>query len=219
MIPITVVDNFFKDPDAVRNFALSQEFRRPELATWPGKRSKMLVDIDTEFYNNFLAKVLNLFFDISRDNLRCQVHAFFQSIPEKYQEGWTHLDIGTTFTGVVYLTPDAPLDAGTTLSVDTTDDPIVNQEIKAKYYSDIAVDLDEYYKAREENNNRFIKTTEISNVFNRLIIFPGTVHHKENKFFGNTIEDSRLTLVFFVLIPEDNDNTLLPIARSSTSPL
>ena len=54
---------------------------------------------------------------------------------------------------------------------------------------------------------------------NRLIIFPGTVHHKENKFFGNTIEDSRLTLVFFVLIPDDNNNTLLPIARSSASPL
>ena len=219
MIPVTVVDNFFKDPEAIRNFALSQEFRRPEIASWPGKRSKMLIDIDDKFYNNFLAKILNLFFDTSRDNLLCQVHVFFQSIPEKYQEGWTHLDIGTTFTGVVYLTPDAPLEAGTTLSVDTTDDPLSNQEIKAKYYSDIAVDLDEYYKTREENNNRFIKTTEISNVFNRLVIFPGTVPHKENKFFGNTIEDSRLTLVFFVLIPDNEDNTLLPIARSSTSPL
>ena len=216
MIPITVVDDFFKDPDAVRNFALSQDFCRPKLATWPGKRSKMLFDIDTEFYNNFLAKVLNLFFDTSRDNLRCQFHAFFQSITEKYQEGWNHIDPGSTFTGVIYLTPNAPLEGGTTLSVDTTNGPLY-QEMKEKYYSDLEVDLDEYYLARETNNNRFTKTIEISNVFNRLVMFPGNIFHKENKFFGTVIEDSRLTLVFFVSIPDDANNTLLPVTRSSTS--
>jgi len=218
MVPITVVDNFFKDPDSVRAFALSQEFLRPEIASWPGKRSKMLIDIDKDFYDQLVLKVLNLFFDIPKDSVSCTFDAFFQSIPEKYQEGWTHLDIGTAFTGVVYLTPGAPLVAGTTLHVDTTSDPLLDHEIKAKFYSDLEVDLDEYYNAREENNNRFIKTTEVSNLFNRLVIFPGTAPHKENKFFGETVEDSRLTLVFFVTL-ETFRNTLPPVTRSSSSPL
>lgn len=216
MVPITVVDNFFKDPKSVRDFALSQEFSRPEIASWPGKRSKMLIDIDKDFYDQLLLKVLNLFFDIPKDSVSCMFDAFFQSIPKKYQKGWTHLDIGTTFTGVVYLTPDAPLEAGTTLSVDTTDDPLLDHEIKARFYSDLEVNLDEYYNTRETNNNRFIKTTEVSNLFNRLVIFPGTIPHKENKFFGETIEDSRLTLVFFITL-ETFNNTLPPVIRSSSS--
>jgi len=38
MVPITVVDNFFKEPDSVRAFALSQEFLRPEIAGIKGAK-------------------------------------------------------------------------------------------------------------------------------------------------------------------------------------
>lgn len=218
MIPVTIVDNFFKDPYSVRNFALSQEFLRSEITAWPGKRSRMLLDVDQDFYNLFVEKVLNLFFNLPRDFVKCNFDMFFQSIPGKYEEGWAHIDFGTTFTGVVYLTPDAPLDAGTSLYVEKIYDPHRDQAIKAKFYSDVDVDINEYRIAREKNNNGFIKTTDISNLFNRLVIFPGNVFHRENKFFGETLDNSRLTLVFFVTLETFND-TLSPIQKSLNNPL
>ncbi len=37
IIPASVIDNFFDDPDAVRQFALSQEFDSPR-GSYPGYR-------------------------------------------------------------------------------------------------------------------------------------------------------------------------------------
>jgi hypothetical protein len=38
----------------------------------------------------------------------------------------------------------------------------------------------------------------IGNVFNRLILYPGTAYHKSNDYFGKDVNDGRLTQVFFV---------------------
>ena len=38
----------------------------------------------------------------------------------------------------------------------------------------------------------------IGNVFNRLILYKGTEFHKSNDYFGNDIQDGRLTQVFFI---------------------
>lgn len=39
---------------------------------------------------------------------------------------------------------------------------------------------------------------EIENIFNRFVIYNSTICHKIHNGFGNTIDDSRLTLTFFI---------------------
>lgn len=41
------------------------------------------------------------------------------------------------------------------------------------------------------------KTLEIKNLFNRMIIFDPSVLHKQSDVFGDTLENSRLTITFF----------------------
>jgi hypothetical protein len=38
----------------------------------------------------------------------------------------------------------------------------------------------------------------IGNVFNRLVLYPGNTYHKSNDYFGDTLQDGRLTQVFFI---------------------
>jgi hypothetical protein len=38
----------------------------------------------------------------------------------------------------------------------------------------------------------------IGNVFNRLIVYKGTEYHKSNNYFGDSVENGRLTQVFFI---------------------
>ena len=40
--PITIVDNFFEDPDAIVELANSHKFYNPDVGNWPGKRTKQL---------------------------------------------------------------------------------------------------------------------------------------------------------------------------------
>jgi hypothetical protein len=47
--PVTVLDNFFDDPNSIRSWALAQEFISDPLGNWPGKRTKPLGHLNPEF--------------------------------------------------------------------------------------------------------------------------------------------------------------------------
>ena len=54
--PITCLDNFYKDPDKIREFALSCEYKKPS-GNYPGLRTEQIKFIDAEFFNNFCFKL------------------------------------------------------------------------------------------------------------------------------------------------------------------
>jgi hypothetical protein len=213
MIPLTVVDNFYDDPFAIREFALRQDFFRTEHDAWPGLRTKMLLDIDKEFYNTFMIKVLNLFFNIPGDIIGCNFEVFFQSISERYRNTWVHKDFGVSFTGIIYLNPDAPLSTGTAMYeekyLNTRFDA---HEEKFNFYNGRLTDIELFDNATEKHNSKFIKTADISNVFNRLTIIPGDTWHNAEGFFGTDLNNSRLTQVFFVEL-DVQGNTRTPISK------
>lgn len=49
-------------------------------------------------------------------------------------------------------------------------------------------------------NNTFKKVYEVENVYNRCILYPAHLFHEGLNFFGNTLENSRLNLIFFAKI-------------------
>lgn len=211
LLPVTIVDDFFKDPDSIRAQALSLEFSTGGNA--PGPRA-----ICPENISKIVAKKLfALLIDMNKHIVQGQLDLYFQLTKKDFEYGWVHSDVNKTyFAGVIYLTPNAPLSGGTAMYKPVDNNLDFNlydslQNIKKDFYTNKTNDLEQFKEAREKNNNLFYKTVDISNIYNRLVMYPVDEFHSENKLFGETKEDARLTLVFFVTHIESN--SMLPIDR------
>jgi Family of unknown function (DUF6445) len=218
--PITVIDDFYTNPDEVRQLALNQKYRynyeqqTPNI--YPGQRSDELNIIDKAFSDKFWSKIFSVFFDLNYQHytMKCEVSSCFQLITEDYETDWIHQD-GTVFSGVIYLTPDAPLDCGTSVYKSNSNyDFHRNGElgnIKYDFYHD-NIKPNNYTDSRMELNSMFTETVAVNNLYNRAIIYDGTLFHGAKKFFGNTLATARLTQVFS-LIALDTADQAYPLRR------
>jgi hypothetical protein len=208
LIPVTIVDDFFDDPDSIRAMALNLTFKKGYNA--PGARAICPSDIS----DIVCKKIFAMLIDMNKHIVEGKADLYFQLTTEELEEGWVHSDVGKTyFAGVVYLTPNAPLSGGTSIYKAKSDsfDMSPLQQIKQRVYMGESTDLEEFKKARKQNNDLFYKTVEVSNIYNRLVMYPVNEFHSENKLFGTTKDDARLTLVFFVT--HIASNSMLPIDR------
>ena len=202
--PTICVDNFFNDPDSIRNFALSLDYQKSPNGHWPGLRSKPLDQICPEYFQKFCEKLFLLNYDIRRhDDISWRVETEFQIMPPEYygpiNTGWIHRDHQTMFAGVVYLTPDINLNCGTSIYRSQNFSESVNAKEKHEMYLDFNTDKIEFYKEKlQENNALFEETARFNNVYNRLIAYDGFHFHGVNQFYDNDKNNPRLTQVFFV---------------------
>ena len=212
VIPITVLDDFFEDPDSVRNFALGQTFY-PSQGHYPGLRSQRLDKIDQSFEQSFTQKVFSLFFDLNCHDITWSVESAFQLISSNFEEGWVHNDSsseGWNVAGLVYLSPDPSPNSGTSIcstskNIDYSKlDLSKFTETKHKFYKGEPVDLELYRNYRNELNSNFSTTINVENVYNRLVVYSADELHKANNFFGEHKEDSRLTLMFYARVETNN---------------
>jgi len=196
-IPLTIVDSFFEDPDSIRKKALSYEYGIR--GNHPGYRTECLSNIDPELHKVISNKIFSLFIDLNHFIINYNIRVSFQWTPSVWEKGWVHSDVGTYLAGVVYLAPDPPPNSGTLIYEDFNNVGDLPQPLKNAAYEDRKDNISETYKkAREENNNRYIKSITIENTYNRALIYPANYFHAENNFFGKDIEDSRLVLIFFL---------------------
>jgi len=211
LLPITIVDDFFKDPDYIRSEALKLSFDIN--ASAPGPRA-----ICSENISKIVTKkIFSLLIDMNKHIVQGQLDLNFQLTTKDFENGWVHSDVGGTyFAGVIYLTPNAPLSGGTSMYKPVGGNLDFNlyddlQRIKNDFYTGKTDNLEQFKEARKENNSLFYKTIEVSNIYNRLVMYPVNEFHSENILFGDTREDSRLTIVFFV--KNIASNSMLPIDR------
>ena len=106
-IDTIIVDNFLDYPDKVRQCLMSTEFY--ETGKFPGKRSDATEEDYQEMVRDKLLNILNfpVYFRMDRDCFRFQLCL-------DGDKTWVHKD-DTQWAGVLYLTPDAPIDAGTVI--------------------------------------------------------------------------------------------------------
>ena len=173
-----VVDNFYADPMAVRNFALKQEFVE-EKDYYKGCRTK---------HQYFLPGTKEAFEKIMGIQIReWESHGMcgkFQYCTA--QDSLVYHHDGQTWAAMIYLTPDAPYDCGTSLFASKngarkSSDANIRTAFDGGFYDSTKFDL----------------IDSIGNVFNRLFIFDAQNIHAASKYFGQTIEDSRLFHIFF----------------------
>lgn len=217
--PVTVLDNFYENPDLVRQFALSLDYDTDPEGRWPGKRSLPLHEVNQSFFGTFCNKIFNLFYDLDNKTINYKVATNFQSI-SNYSEnpdselntGWIHQDVECICSGVIYLNPNPQENTGTNIySMIDGKDPNLNQSEKHKLYmGKEPVNESEYTDQILENNNKFEETISVRNVYNRMILFEGGVIHGVPSYYSSSSEP-RLTQVFFVYKAEGQR---YPVVRS-----
>lgn len=201
--PTICVDNFFDDPDAVRNLALSLEYKSTSNIPWPGKRSRPINQISPVYFDQFCKKLMSLSFNLKKEqDLSWRVETYFQMIePDQYEhinQGWVHID-DSTYAGLVYLNPSISADCGTSIfkpkSIGTVP---IHLDVKHEMFLNFDKNKSDFYNTKlTENNSQYEETIKFSNIYNRLIAYDGSQHHGVTKFVGPD-RQPRLTQVFFV---------------------
>jgi hypothetical protein len=174
-----VIDNFYDDPDLVRKFALNQKFNlHPEYHK--GQRT------DALFRPDFIKDQFEKLIGKKIPNWpRYGTNGCFQYCTAEEKIVY-HCD-SQNYAGVVYLTPDAPPESGTTL-------------YRSKVDKSMKVDRKDYPKIFANgfyDSTQFDVVDVIGNVYNRLILWDANIIHAASTYFGTNLHNSRLFHLFF----------------------
>ena len=216
LYPVTIIENFYENPGAIRKFALAQQYtyckEMPNIEyVYPGCRTKDLSHLDTLLFEKICKKLVSVFHNAEHDQMRWLITTSFQSVSAEYNQGVIHTDSNTVFAGVLYLTPDAPVNGGTSLFKP-------NKSFDDAKYQQALVDNDVRFKAGEiamdtGYHSMFDEIVRVNNMYNTLIIYEGRHYHAANHFFGKTLSDSRLAQVFFVSKIDAQKQSVFPVSR------
>lgn len=199
--PTLCIDNFYDDPNSVREFALQQSYDKDPEGRWPGKRTDLLDKINKPLFDDFCKKLFSYYFDYSRTSITWQVYTGFQLIDRLSDDpnsmknhGWIHKDKETVLAGIIYLTPEIETNCGTSLHELVDESKLCKDKTKQMYYKD-GIDKN-YDQVLKDHNSCFKEKRRFENVYNRLVAYDASEYHKADSYF--TKENPRLTQVFFV---------------------
>lgn len=181
-VNLIVADNFYNDPDPVREFALSQEFS--VRGNYPGLRTKsFLNDSHKEVINSLVSPASGGVTDWLLDENGDGYTGAFQMCTAS-DRTWIHSDYNNMWAGVCYLTPNAPISGGTALYMHKR-----TGERLSDGKDDHGEDGYDYTK--------WEVVDRIGNIYNRLVLYPGKLFHASIDYFGNSFETGRLFQTFF----------------------
>lgn len=183
-----IIDNFYSDVDAVREFALQQDFS--VRGNYPGPRTQtFLNDSVKEVINNVVSPFYGDVIYWSEE----QYTGAYQYTTSR-DRSWIHADQTTKWAAVCYLTPDAPLSAGTGLfkhkptgltMAPKNEDGSYNDELLKEIYAD------------SQDMTKWEMVDRLGNVYNRLVMYRGDHFHMSLDYFGQDLYDGRLFQTFF----------------------
>ena len=109
LYPVTILEKFYEDPDAIRTFALNQKYKFRHQITgaeyvFPGSRTKDLSAINKPLFEKVSKKIISLFHNEEHDYMQWAIATSFQSVSAEFGQGVIHTDHNTVFAAVLYLT-------------------------------------------------------------------------------------------------------------------
>jgi len=199
-----VVDDFFDNPDLIREFALSLKYKPDEQGRWPGVRSDLLHNIDYELYMSIMLKILSIYSDFAVQNVQWTnasicFHKIKDTGDKETNKGWIHTDDDCTLAGLCYLNPGiTDINCGTSIykrKLDSKGKLFSRHYYKHLFLRGETVDLDAYKNSLKQHNDRYDETIRIGNVYNRMITYSAPEHHSLN---GIPEGGERLTMLLFM---------------------
>jgi len=182
-----VIDDFYSNPMEVREFALKQEFA--VRGNYPGQRT-------VSFLNDSIKnKIQEILYPVA-GNVTYWGGEYTGSFQYTVaaDRSWIHADSTTDWACLIYLTPDAPLTAGT---------GIFKHKATGLSNWDYRNENPEYKKTAPpgedyQDMTKWEMVDRFGNVFNRLIMYRADNYHMSLDYFGSNKENGRLFQVFFL---------------------
>lgn len=180
-----VVDNFYEDPELVRQYALSHEFNS-DLRFYKGRRTlgrHSTPQIKQKFEEIIGEKITR--WDTPSEEFGGSMNGVFQFCTPEDTLVY-HYD-EQKWAAMIFLTPDAPLNTGTSFyrhketGIKVSEDPDSSRAFVGGFY----------------DSTKFELIDTVGNVFNRCVIFDARQIHAATKYFGQSKEDARLFHIFF----------------------
>lgn len=174
-LELLIIDNFYANPYAVREYALSQPF--DVKGNFPGARTKPYLPNDLksaiQHWMNPVGKITNW-------HEQYGYSGAFQ-LTTASDRTWIHSDHFNQWAGVCYLTPDAPYTGGTGLY----------RHKESGEHKRIIDDHEGYDYTKWDLFDR------VGNKFNRLVMYRGDMFHASLDYFGDNAQNGRLFQTFF----------------------
>ena len=182
---VWAVDNFYENPDAIRKFALEQDYHIGGIGRgYIGNRThqQFLFPGLKERFEQIMGKRITKWKEYGMNG--------------RFQYCWSgqpivyHCD-SQMWGGMIYLTPDAPFECGTTL--------YAHKKTRARTYNEDGYDASwkdipgDYHL----DGTPFEPVDVLGNVYNRLVIFDSSCIHSASEYFGTVKENCRLWQMFF----------------------
>jgi len=188
---VVVVDDFYADPDAVRAFALKQQFQKNR-QIHKGQRSI------ERFYTPEHQKTFEQLLGVSIQGWEDQPHNGVFQFCISGDEIVFHSDL-QRWAGVVYLTPDAPLGAGTTFYRSKVSG--LRKEPTQADADRAGVSLElltaQTYRGKLLRSDYWEPVDVVGNVYNRLVLWNAKLLHAASSYFGDSVLNARLFHMFF----------------------
>jgi len=175
---LIITDDFYSNPDSVRQFALSQEFSVQ--GNFPGLRTKSFLDQGIK--DAIQTIIWNAGGEVTEWHARDGLSGSFEMATSQ-NRSWIHTDHFNTWAGICYLTPDAPITGGTGLFQYRA-----NGAVRAS-------ELTEGYDAQDMTKWQLCDV--IANRYNRLALYRGDLFHTSLDYFGHDMHTGRLFQLFF----------------------
>ena len=181
------IDNFYENPQEVRDFALKQEFK--VRGNYPGQRT---ISFLNEPLKNKFREILSPFAgDIVWWGGEYTGSSQYTVAADR---SWIHADSTTDWAALIYLTPDAPLSSGT---------GIFRHKATGWQHFDYKRENEPGYKEAAppgsdcQDYTKWEMVDRIGNVFNRCVMYRADNYHVSLDYFGKDMYDGRLFQVFF----------------------
>jgi hypothetical protein len=174
-----VLDNFYENPDVVRDFALQQYYFDDAGYLGMRTRKQFLFKGVKERFEELMGQKINRW---EEEPMNGRFQTCKAGTPLVY-----HCD-DQRWAAMIYLTPDAPPEAGTSF--------YRHKSTKIRHISDPNI-MSCFNQKTFLDGTPYELVDTIGNVYNRLVIFDGGLIHAASDYFGWDIASSRLFHMFF----------------------
>ena len=184
---IIAVDNFYDNPDEVRAMALQQEFN-PDIRYHKGRRTvkKFFPKNCKQVFEGLIGRRITNWIDY-------EYNGVFQYCTAEDPLVY-HADT-QSYAAAIYLTPNAPLETGTTFYRSRKHPEVRKISLESPHYGSV-------FENGFYDKTQFDVVDVVGNVYNRLVIWDARTIHSASQYFGNKLENSRLFHLFFFDIEE-----------------
>lgn len=192
-----VIDGFYSEPDAVRRLALADEYDSGEQYNYPGYQSTRAYAAEAlvKAFENLVGG------PISVDPGTYAFGSFRVSTEKTGATPKIHHDGSTDWSGIVYLTPGAPIRSGTGIyrhKATGLEHPPTAEQAKEAGYDDVRSYELATTIADAAAFDRWDEVMYAEAKYNRLVLFRGSeFYHSPLHGYGSGVADGRLTQTFF----------------------